>query len=108
VFERLQVVGEMVKRNEEMIVAATSEQTLREEVLQEIAVWREQHSRIDSRLNSLEEKEDGVLAKLDKLQGEITLVEGRHQGLGERVGGIRRDIAELVDHVREEFAKYSK
>ncbi|HEX6031718.1 MAG TPA: hypothetical protein VFY90_09820 [Tepidiformaceae bacterium] len=108
VFERLQVVGEMVKRNEEMIVAATSEQTLREEVLQEIAVWREEHSRIDSRLNALEEKEDGVLAKLDKLQGEITLLEGRHQGLGERVAGIRRDIAEVVDHVRDEFIKYNQ
>ena len=54
VFERLQVVGEMVKRNEELIVSATSEQTLRDEVLQEIAVWREEHGRIDSRLAALE------------------------------------------------------
>jgi chromosome segregation ATPase len=108
VFERLQVVGEMVKRNEELIVAATSEQTLREEVVQEIAVWREEHSRIDTRLNVLEEGREGVLARLDKVAGEITLLEGRHSGLGERVAGIRRDIAEVVDHVREEFAKYNQ
>ncbi|MGH2608695.1 MAG: hypothetical protein ACRDHF_06350, partial [Tepidiformaceae bacterium] len=108
VFERLQVVGEMVKRNEELIVAATSEQTLRDEVVQEIAVWREEHSRIDARLNVLEEGSEGVLAKLDKVAGEITLLEGRHSGLGERVAGIRRDIAEVVDHVREEFAKYNQ
>jgi predicted nucleic acid-binding Zn-ribbon protein len=108
VFERLQVVGEMVKRNEELIVAATSEQTLREEVLQEIAVWREEHSRIDARLNTLEDGREGVFAKLDKLAGEVTLLEGRHSGLGERVAGIRRDIAEVVDHVREEFAKYNQ
>ena len=108
VFERLQVVGEMVKRNEELIAAATREQTLREEVLQEIAVWRQEHSRIDARLNALEGKDEGVLTKLDKLQGEIALLEGRHQGLGERVAGIRRDIAEVVDHVREEFAKYNQ
>ena len=108
VFERLQVVGEMVKRNEDLILSATSEQTLREEVLQEIAVWRQEHSRIDSRLNVLEEGTDGVLAKLDKLSGEITLLEGRHSGLGERVAGIRRDIAEVVDHVREEFTKYNQ
>ena len=108
VFERLQVVGEMVKRNEDLILSATSEQTLREEVLQEIAVWRQEHGRIDSRLNVLEEGTDGILAKLDKLSGEITLLEGRHSGLGERVAGIRRDIAEVVDHVREEFTKYNQ
>jgi chromosome segregation ATPase len=108
VYERLQVVGEMVKRNEELIVAATSEQTLRDEVLQEIAVWREEHSRIDSRLNVLEDSREGVFAKLDKLAGDVTLLEGRHSGLGERVAGIRRDIAEVVDHVREEFAKYNQ
>ncbi len=108
VFERLQVVGEMVKRNEELIVGATSEQTLREEVLQEISVWRQEHSRIDSRLNVIEEGTEGVLAKLDKLSGEITLLEGRHSGLGERVAGIRSDIAEVVDHVREEFVKYNQ
>ena len=108
VFERLQVVGEMVKRNEELIVAATSEQTIREEVIQEIAVWREEHNRIDSRLTLLEESREGVLAKLDKVAGEVTLLEGRHSGLGERVAGIRRDIAEVVDHVRDEFAKYNQ
>ncbi|MEX1104156.1 MAG: hypothetical protein WED87_07890 [Dehalococcoidia bacterium] len=108
VFERLQVVGEMVKRNEELIVAATSEQTMRDEVVQEIAVWREEHHRIDSRLTVLEESREGVLAKLDKVAGEITLLEGRHSGLGERVAGIRRDIAEVVDHVRDEFAKYNQ
>ncbi len=108
VFERLQVVGEMVKRNEELIVAATSEQTLREEVVQEIAVWREEHHRIDARLAALEGGDEGVLVKLDKLAGEITLLEGRHSGLGERVAGIRRDVAEVVDHVREEFAKYNQ
>lgn len=108
VFERLQVVGEMVKRNEELIVAATSEQTLRDEVIQEIAVWREEHNRLDSRITVLEESREGVLAKLDKVAGEITLLEGRHSGLGERVAGIRRDIAEVVDHVRDEFAKYNQ
>jgi hypothetical protein len=36
------------------------------------------------------------------------LLEGRHAGLGERVSGIRKDIAEVVDHVRAEFAKYNQ
>ena len=50
---------------------------------------------------------DKVLVQLDKLHGEVALLEGRHSGLGERVANIRRDIAEVVDHVREEFAKYN-
>jgi hypothetical protein len=45
---------------------------------------------------------------VDKLHGDITLLEGRHSGLGERVAGMRRDIAEVVDHVREEFTKYNQ
>ncbi|MBI2767128.1 MAG: hypothetical protein HYX53_14615 [Chloroflexi bacterium] len=107
VFERLQVVGEMVKRNEELIRSATAEQTLREEVLEQIAVWRDEHSRIDGRLNALEEVADRVTGRVDKVHGEIVLLEGRHQGLGERVAGMRGEIAEVVDHVREEFAKYN-
>ncbi|MFN0148532.1 MAG: hypothetical protein ACKVT1_18675 [Dehalococcoidia bacterium] len=108
VHERLQVVGEMVRRNEQLIEAVSAEQTLREEVLEEIAVWRAQHERIDARLASLEELGDRVLTEVDKTHGEIALLEGRHSGLGERVSGIRRDIAEVVDHVRDEFAKYNQ
>jgi len=107
VFERLQVVGEMVKRNEELIAAVSAEKTMRDEVLDELAIWRSEHQRIDVRLNTLEESADRLIGLVDKFQGEITLLEGRHQGLGERVGNIRRDIAEVVDHVRDEFAKYN-
>ncbi|GAB4329560.1 MAG: hypothetical protein Kow0010_14010 [Dehalococcoidia bacterium] len=108
VFERLQVVGEMVKRNEQLIREVTAEQTLREEVLQEIGVWRDEHTRIEGRLASLEETADRVLGHMDRLQGEITLLEGRHSGLGERVAGLRRDITEVVDQVRDEFIKFNK
>lgn len=108
VFERLQVIGEMVKRNEQLIREATAEQTLRDEVLQEIGVWRDEHSRIEGRLASLEEMSDRALSNIDRLQGEITLLEGRHSGLGERVAGLRRDITEVVDQVREEFIKFNK
>jgi chromosome segregation ATPase len=107
VFERLQVVGEMVKRAEDMIAAASAEKTMRDEVLDEIKIWRSEHSRIDTRLNTLEEAAGKLTGLVDRVQGEITLLEGRHSGLGERVGNIRRDIAEVVDHVREEFAKYN-
>jgi chromosome segregation ATPase len=108
VFERLQVVGEMVKRSEETIAAVANERSLRQEVLDEVSVWRQEHSRIDGRLNALEEVSEKLLAQVDKVHGEITLLEGRHSGLGERVAGIRRDIAEVVDGVRGEFAKYNQ
>jgi chromosome segregation ATPase len=107
VFERLQLVGEMVKRSDEVVQQVAAERSMREEVIQEIAMWRDQHSRIDGRLSTLEESSDRLLGIVDKLHGEITLLEGRHSGLGERVAGIRRDIAEVVDHVRDEFAKYN-
>ncbi len=107
VYERLQVVGEMVKRNEDLISGVASERSLRQDLLDELLVWREEHNRIDGRLNSLEELTDRMVATVDKVHGEITLLEGRHSGLGERVANIRKDIAEVVDHVRDEFAKYN-
>ena len=108
VFERLQVVGEITKRAEDAIRSVSREETLKEDVLDQIAVWRDEHSRIDGRLNALEEVTDRMLSSIDKVAGEIVLLEGRHAGLGERVAGIRKDIAEVVDHVREEFAKYNQ
>jgi chromosome segregation ATPase len=108
VFERLQVVGEMVRRNEELIKEATAERTMREEVLQELGVWRDQHNRIDARIAALEEAADRLAGQIDRLRADITLQDGRQAGLNERVASIRRDIAEVVDHVREEFAKYNK
>jgi chromosome segregation ATPase len=107
VFERLQVVGEMVRRNEDVISTVAHERDFRQELIDEIAIWREEHHRIDNRLNQLEEVTDRLVTVIDKVQGEITLLEGRHSGLGERVATIRRDIAEVVDHVREEFAKFN-
>ncbi|PFG73740.1 hypothetical protein [Tepidiforma thermophila] len=107
VFERLRVVGEMVRRNEELISTVASERDNRQELIDEIALWREEHHRIDNRLNQLEALTDRLVGTIDKLQGEITLLEGRHSGLGERVATMRRDIAEVVDHVREEFARFN-
>lgn len=108
VFERLQLVGEMVKRNELLITAATAEQTLREEVFDTMGVIRDQATRLEGRISSLEEAVDRAFTDLDKQRGDVALIEGRHAGLSERVSGIRRDIAEVVDHVREEFAKYAQ
>ncbi len=107
VYERLQVVGEMVKRNEDVIAGVANERSLRQELIDEMSIWREEHNRIDGRLNVLEDQTDKIVAQIDKVHGEVTLLEGRHSGLGERVSNIRKDIAEVVDHVREEFAKYN-
>lgn len=108
VFERLQVVGEMVKRNEDTIAEVAAERSMREEVLQELGVWRGEHARIDGRLDALEAITEKAVKRLDEVHGAIVLLEGRHSGLGERVAGIRREVAEIVDHVRDEFAKYNK
>ena len=107
VYERLQVVGEMVKRNEDVIAGVANERSLRQELIDELSIWREEHQRIDGRLNALEDQTDRIITQIDKVHGEVTLLEGRHSGLGERVSNIRKDISEVVDHVREEFAKYN-
>jgi len=108
VFERLQLVGEMVQRTERVVEAVSQERSLRQDVLEQIGLWRDQHTRLEARVAAVEEIADRVLTELDKVRGEIALVEGRHAGLGERVAAIRRDIAEVVDHVRDEFAKYNQ
>ncbi len=108
VFERLQVVGEMVRRNEEVVRTVAGERSMREEVIHEVSVFREELSRTEGRINALEESADKILGQMDKLHGDIALLEGRHTGLGERVAGIRRDIAEVVDQVRAEFTKYNQ
>ena len=108
VFERLQLVGEMVQRTERVVESVSQERSLRQDVIEQVGVWRDQQTRLESRVASVEELSDRVLTEVDKVRGEIALVEGRHAGLGERVATIRRDIAEVVDHVRDEFAKYNQ
>jgi chromosome segregation ATPase len=108
VFERLQVVGEMVRRNEELIQSVANERSIREDLLQDVGVLRDHQARLETRLVVVEEMSEKVLVEIDKAQADITLLDGRHQGLGERVATIRRDIAEIIDHVRAEFAKFSK
>ncbi len=108
VFERLQLVGEMVQRTERVVETVSNERSLRHDVLEQVGLWRDQNTRLESRVASVEEIADRVLTEVDKLRGEIALVEGRHAGMGERVASIRRDIAEVVDHVRDEFAKYNQ
>jgi predicted nucleic acid-binding Zn-ribbon protein len=108
VFERMQLLGEMIRRVDESILEVTAKQTLREDVMQEIAAWRDQHGRIEVRLSDLEEASQSILNETDKLRGDISLGEGRHAGMNERVAGVRRDISLVVDQVREEFAEFSK
>jgi predicted nucleic acid-binding Zn-ribbon protein len=98
----------MVQRSERTIEAVAAERSLRQEVLDQLGVWKDQQSRLEVRVAAIEEISDTVLVEIEKLRGELALLEGRHSGLGERVAGIRRDINEVVDHVRAEFAKYNQ
>jgi hypothetical protein len=108
VYERLQVVGEMVKRNEDLIAGVAAERTMREELLHEMAMWRDQQMRTDGRLIAIEEQIEKLIVQADKVHSDITLLEGRHQGLGERVFAVRKDITEVVDQVKAEFVKFNQ
>ncbi len=106
IHERLQLLGEMIRRAEE-----NSEQLFLhagEGPLEELKARRDEHERIEARMNSAEGTIEALLRELDQVRGETTLLDGRHSGLSERVGAIRRDIAEMIDHVRAEFGKFSE
>lgn len=108
VFERMQLIGEMVRRNEDLIASVANERSMREELLHEMAMWRDQTARTDSRINAVEEVGDRLAGEYEKLHNQIVLLEGRQTGIGERLMVVRKDISEVVDQVRDEFAKFNQ
>ncbi len=108
VFERLQLVGEMVRRSEDLVATVANERSMREELLHEMAMWRDQQARTDGRINVFEEIGDRLAGEYEKLHNSIVLLEGRQTGIGERLNVVRKDISEVVDQVREEFAKFNQ
>ncbi len=107
IHERLQILGELSHRAEEAIEALRSEQQLGEEVHAEMGRRRDEQERIEAQVSRVEGAVDNLARELDEARGETALLDGRHSGLSERVGLIRRDISEMVDHVREEFTRFS-
>ena len=81
---------------------------MREELLHEMAMWRDQSGRSDARINIVEEVGDRLAGEYEKLHNSIVLLEGRQTGIGERLMGVRKDISEVVDQVRDEFAKFNQ
>ena len=108
IHERLQILGELAHRAEEAIEALRGEQELGEEVRDEMGRRRDEQERIEAQVSRLEGAVDNLARQLDEARGETALLDGRHSGLSERVSLIRRDISEMVDHVREEFARFSE
>ncbi len=107
IHERLQILGELAHRAEEAIESLRGGQQLGEEVQEEMTRRRDEQERIEAQVSRLEGAVDNLARELDEARGETALLDGRHSGLSERVGLIRRDISEMVDHVREEFTRFS-
>ncbi len=108
VHERLQILGELAHRAEEAIESLRSEQELGVEVREEMERRRDEQERIEAQVSRLEGAVENLARALDEARGETALLDGRHSGLSERVSLIRRDISEMVDHVREEFTRFSE
>ena len=108
IHERLQILGELSHRAEEAIEALRSGQQLGEEVREEMTRRRDEQERIEARISAVEGAVENLARALEEARGETALLDGRHAGLSERVGLIRRDISEMVDHVREEFGRFSE
>jgi len=108
IHERLQILGELAHRTEEAIEGLRTGQVNREEVEAEMARRRDEQERTEAQVSRLEGEVENLARTIDEARGETALLDGRHAGLSERVSLIRRDIAEMVDHVREEFARFSE
>ncbi len=108
IHERLQILGELAHRAEEAIESLRAGQQIGEEALAEMGRRRDEQERFEAQVSRLEGAVENLVRQLDEARGETALLDGRHSGLSERVSLIRRDIAEMVDHVREEFARFSE
>ncbi len=108
IHERLQILGELSHRAEEAIETLQAEQRLGAEVREEMTRRHDKQERMEAQVNRLEGAVENLARALDEARGETALLDGRHSGLSERVGLIRRDISEMVDHVREEFGRFNE
>ena len=108
IHERLQILGELAHRAEEAIETLRAGQELGQEVQDEMGRRRDEQERIEAQVSRVEGAVDNLARQLDEARGETALLDGRHAGLSERVSLIRRDISEVVDHVREEFGRFSE
>ncbi len=108
IHERLQILGELAHRTEEAIESLQGTQQLGEDVREEIARRRDEQERVEAQVSRLEGTVTNLARQLDEAEGAATLLDGRHSGLSERVNLIRRDISEMVDHIREEFARFNE
>lgn len=108
VHERLQILGELAHRAEEAIESLGSRQQIGQELREELGRRRDEQERIESQVNRIEGVVNNLARLLDEARGETALLDGRHSGLSERVSLIRRDISEMVDHVREEFVRFGE
>lgn len=108
IHERLQILGELAHRAEEALESLRGEHELGQEVRAEMARRRDEQERIEAQVSRLEGAVDNLIVVVDEARGETALLDGRHSGLSERVSLIRRDISEMVDHVREEFTRFSE
>ncbi len=108
IHERLQILGELAHRTEEAIEALRTGQINREDVQAEMDRRRDEQERAEAHLSRMEGEVENLARQIDEARGETALLDGRHAGLSERVSLIRRDIAEMVDHVRDEFARFSE
>tara|TARA_B100001123_G_scaffold435201_1_gene563195 strand:+ start:512 stop:1519 length:1008 start_codon:yes stop_codon:yes gene_type:complete len=108
VYERLQLLGELAQRTAEGMASLKAEHQLANEVREDLQRRQEEQERLEAQVSRVEGTVDNLARQLDEARGETALLDGRHSGLSERVSLIRRDIAEMVDHVREEFSKFSE
>lgn len=108
IHERLQILGELAHRTEEAIEALRTGQVNKEDVDAEMARRRDEQERTEAQVSRLEGEVENLARLIDEARGETALLDGRHSGLSERVSLIRRDISEMVDHVRDEFARFSE
>ncbi len=108
IHERLQILAGMAQRAEERIEELRAERHLAVDVEEELGRRRDEYERVEGRVSRAEGELERLVRLIEEARAATLLVDGRQTGLTERVSLIRRDISEMVDHVREEFARFGQ
>ena len=103
--ERIQVYTEMLKRLEGQISLVAADVLVKHDVFEQLDLSRVEIHRLEERVSIIESTADGLHDRDEETTRQVTLLEGRHKGLQERLTGLQSDFAGYRTYVNEQFQR---